>query len=550
MKGKTISIDSIFMPILWYTCIILFFVAIIGANTHVFAKVSSPIKSKFYILRHKCIQTLKNQHALSSRKNVTSLSNECLMFQKEYPASSYATNALYLSGMLWEGLYAHTKYVSDWSQSLKTYGKVLMLYPDSEFADKALFRRGTLYLKMGLRRLALTEFKKLADNYPKSALCDLAKLHIIQLSNWKKKKTVKDVNQFSSLVSFNGFRYWSNNRYTRVVMDFSSKVPFHFKTLETKEGTKLFFTLEKTLILRHKNPSVHGKQGEFFKGAVIKKHGHLSFITISLGSKSQCQVFTLISPFRIVIDALSQNELTKRPQRLTTHKKSRNFVVCLDPGHGGRDPGATGPHGIREKDVVLRIAKILREKLIKRYGYKVIMTRNRDVFVPLEERVAFANSKGADIFISIHINASRNRRLQGISTFCLSNTSDEKSLRLAARENGVPLSKMSSVDKILNDMLFCEKYNDSYKVAHLIHQALIHDVRQYIPKIDDLGVRFAPFYVLAGAKMPSILLELDFISNPYSEKRLLKYTYLNRITDGIAEGLAKATKTINVVQNF
>jgi len=520
------------------------------------AGINSKAKGEFYALRHQCIITLKNSKALGSRSRVEGLSRRCMAFQKKYPATRYAPRTLYLSGMLWEGLYTHTKYVSDWNQSLKSYSRVIALYPESSLADDALFRRGVLYLKIGLSRLALTEFKKILYRYPKSDLSNVTKAHIRRLSHKEKKSEKPSVpRSCTSLVTFNGFRYWSNEKYARVVMDFSSKVPFHFRSVSTSNGTKLIFTLDEPFTLHCSQWKVRGKRGNFFKYAELKRGSYSSSVIILFGTKAQSKVFTLASPFRIVIDAIKGNKAQdnnkkRLPSKTPPYRNHKDFLICLDPGHGGKDPGATGPHGVKEKDVVLRIARLLREKLVKKYGYRVIMTRNRDVYIPLEERVAFANSKGADLFISIHINASRNRRLQGISTFCLSNTSDKKSLRLAARENGIPLSKMSNVDKILNDMLFSEKYNESYKVAHIIHQSLIHGARQYNPRIRNLGVRFAPFYVLAGAKMPSILLELDFISNPYVEKRLVHYRYINRLADGIAKGVVKTSRSINVARNY
>lgn len=132
------------------------------------AGINSKAKGEFYALRHQCIITLKNSKALGSRSRVEGLSRRCMAFQKKYPATRYAPRTLYLSGMLWEGLYTHTKYVSDWNQSLKSYSRVIALYPESSLADDALFRRGVLYLKIGLSRLALTEFKKILYRYPKS----------------------------------------------------------------------------------------------------------------------------------------------------------------------------------------------------------------------------------------------------------------------------------------------------------------------------------------------------------------------------------------------
>lgn len=550
-KGEVISFcNATFQGWYRFLVIILLFFSAVGLSNQSFAGTRSSIKKSFYLLRQRCVQTLEDQSLLSSRKNVKELSGRCLEFQKKHPVSVYATRALYLSGMLWEGLYTHTKYVSDWNESLKTYGKVVALYPNSWLADDALFRSGVLYLRMGLKHLALTAFSKLLERYPKSDLRNVAKAHVQRLSHRRNKNTSKRQHSYAPYVKFKGFRYWSNKKYARLVMDFSDKASFRFKSLKTSKKTNLVFKFDGPLGLQNRKKALYGKKNEFFKNANLRKSSSFPFISVTFGPDAQCRVFTLLSPFRIVVDALQREGNRGERRKKFPKRKTQDFIICLDPGHGGKDPGATGPHGIREKDVVLRIARILREKLIKRYGYSVIMTRDRDVFIPLEERVAFANSHGADLFISIHINASHNRRLQGITTFCLSNTSDKKSLRLAARENGVPLSKMSGVEKILNDMLFCEKYNESYKVAHIIHHALMQEVRRYNPSINNLGVRHAPFYVLAGAKMPSILLELDFISNPYSEKRLVRYNYLDKIAEGISRGILKTTKTVDIAQNF
>ena len=510
---------------------------------------SGTIRRDFYRLRQQCLQTLKDPRKLKSRSNVQALSRACLKFQREYPTTSYAARSLYLSGMLWEGLYRHTRYVADWNQALRSYGKVLALYPRSWLADDALFRSGELYMKLGLNLLALKDFEKLLERYPNSDLKSITKARIRLLT--REKTTERSIQSSKPRVRFKGFRYWSNRKYARLVMDFTDKVDFRFKLKKTTHHTNLLLVFNKPVHSQKGHRTLYGKRGDYFRKASFHVSPHAPpVIRASFGAYAQCRVFTLLSPFRVVVDAIFQGGQGKICPERPPRRGAKDFTICLDPGHGGKDPGATGPHGIHEKDIVLRIARILRDKLIHQYGFKVIMTRNRDVYIPLEERVAFANSHGADLFISIHINASRNRRLQGISTFCLSNTSDRKSLRLAARENGIPLSKMSSVEKILNDMLFCEKYNESYQVAHVIHRELMRTVHHVNPYIRDLGVRFAPFYVLAGAKMPSILLELDFISNPYGEKRLEQKYYLNTLAQGIAEGILKTTQTIHIARNF
>ncbi len=523
---------------------------LLGLSNLTYARTLSKTERNFYTLRNRCIQTLKRPNLLASRGHIKRLTAECQKFQERYPASIYGTRALYLSGMLWEGLYIHTREVSDWNQSMKAYAKVIALYPNSWLADDALFRSGILYTKLGLNHTALTVFEKLLERYPNSDLKSVTKARIYQIRHLRPLYPAKSTS--TSRVVFKGFRYWSNPRYARLVMDLTDKVSFNFKVFKSPYDTRLLLSFDKPILLQSKAITrAYGKQKEFFKKASLQKGaGACASAILTFGPNAQCRIFTLLSPFRIVVDAVFRKPKGNRCPAIPLKRKAKDFTICLDPGHGGKDPGATGPHGIKEKNVVLRIARILKKTLEKKYGFRVIMTRNRDVFIPLEERVAFANSHGADLFLSIHINASRNRRLQGISTFCLSNTSDKKSLRLAARENGVPLSKMSSVEKILNDMLFCEKYNESYQVAHIIQNTLIKNVRRINPSVQNLGVRYAPFYVLAGAKMPSVLMELDFISNPNSERRLTRENYLNAMADGIARGVYQTTRLTDIARNF
>jgi len=504
---------------------------------------SSTAASRFYALRNRCLSEIKKSRTgiQLSRSHIRYLSGKCIKFQKIYPSSTFAPRVLYLSGRMWEELYYTSKHFNDLNQALMSYGKVTALYAFSNLSDDALFRRGVLYLKIGLKRLALSEFRKLKKRYPGSDLKKLTNLHIRLLSNTKLSNHLQRKGPY-----FKGFRYWANTHYARLVMDFSSKTVFRSKILNYGNRTRVtlyFKALKNGKSIR----TTYGKPNEFLQKARLSGRSNKLAVSVSFKAKGQVKVFTLFSPFRIVVDAIAFSSGAPE-NHLRTVKKGggRKFTVCLDPGHGGKDPGATGPHGVHEKDVVLRIARILKRKLEKTYGCRVIMTRNRDIFIPLEQRVAFANSKGADLFVSIHINASRNRRLQGIATFCLSNTSDRKSLRLAARENGITMAQMSQTDKILSDMLFSEKYNESFKVAHTIHRNVMSHVQNYQPGIRDLGVRFAPFYVLVGAKMPAVLLELDFISNPYGEKRLLRAVYLDKIADGIASGVRKTKKTINV----
>jgi N-acetylmuramoyl-L-alanine amidase len=212
--------------------------------------------------------------------------------------------------------------------------------------------------------------------------------------------------------------------------------------------------------------------------------------------------------------------------------------VTIDPGHGGKDSGAVGPTGLKEKDLVLAIGRMVREKLSRTGEYDVRMTRDSDVFIPLEERTAMANKGRADLFVSLHINASPNRRAEGISTYVLSRgAANREDLELAARENGVPVHKLSGVRFIIDDMFTGARKNESLRLAKTVNDAIVRNVSTRFSGVQNLGLKQAPFYVLVGARMTAVLVESSFISNAREEARLRDPAYLERIADGVVEAV-------------
>lgn len=212
--------------------------------------------------------------------------------------------------------------------------------------------------------------------------------------------------------------------------------------------------------------------------------------------------------------------------------------VMIDPGHGGKDSGAIGPTGLKEKDVVLAIGRRIREKLSRSGEFDVRMTRDEDVFIPLEERTAMANEGRADIFVSLHINASPNRRAEGFSTYVLSRgASNREALELAARENGVPIRKLQGVKFIIDDMFTGARKNESLRLAKTVNDAVVRHVSTLYPGTQSLGLKQAPFYVLVGARMTAVLVEASFISNVREETRLRDPSCLDGIADGVVEAI-------------
>ena len=216
-----------------------------------------------------------------------------------------------------------------------------------------------------------------------------------------------------------------------------------------------------------------------------------------------------------------------------------NRKIVLDPGHGGKDPGAIGIGGSTEKDIVLSIAKKLAVKLRKEMGVQVVLTRKDDRFVALENRTAIANAEDADLFISLHMNASPNGEAKGIETYYLDNTTDEAALRLAARENGTSRKQVSDLQFILSDMTQNMKLEDSITLAHRLQSSTVAGMAQAVGEVKDLGVKKALFYVLVGARMPSVLIEMFFITNRNEGRAMGQPGGQEAMVEALMQGIQK-----------
>jgi N-acetylmuramoyl-L-alanine amidase len=247
------------------------------------------------------------------------------------------------------------------------------------------------------------------------------------------------------------------------------------------------------------------------------------------------KVLTMEDPIRLIIDIYGHKQAAALKKR-----------IVLDPGHGGHDPGAIGPRNLCEKDVVLDIALKLKKILAQEQDFEVFLTRETDVFIPLEQRTAIANSKNADLFISIHANASTRRDAKGIETYLLNWSNDEEAMKVAARENAISLKKMKKMndgrdvlDIMLSDLRRDSKREESLNLATVVQKNMVSGLNKNYSHIVDHGVKQALFYVLFGAQMASVLVEVSFISNPLEEKLLAKESYRMELAQSIASGVNK-----------
>jgi N-acetylmuramoyl-L-alanine amidase len=222
--------------------------------------------------------------------------------------------------------------------------------------------------------------------------------------------------------------------------------------------------------------------------------------------------------------------------------------IVIDPGHGGHDTGTIGPNGLQEKDLVLDVAKRLGRLLETRLGAEVIYTRKDDTFIPLETRTAIANQEQADLFISIHANSSHDPDARGIETYYLNFTSSPDALEVAARENAVSESSIHQLQDLVKKIALKEKIEESREFASDVQGSLYRGLSAHNVGLRDRGVKKAPFIVLIGANMPSILAEISFVSNPQDERKLETAEYRQRIAESLYRGVSKYTGGLSGVK--
>jgi len=223
--------------------------------------------------------------------------------------------------------------------------------------------------------------------------------------------------------------------------------------------------------------------------------------------------------------------------------------VVIDPGHGGRDPGAMN-NGLSEGELVLDVALRLEQLLLKQPGVEVVMTRRANVFVPLEERTAIANREEADLFLSIHANASEDDRARGIETYFLNFAPNPASAVVAARENAASARTMRQLPDIVKAIALNNKIDESRDFASLVQSSMMDRLKRSNKSVKDLGVKQAPFMVLIGATMPSILAEISFLTNRQEAALLRGSAYRQQIAEALLNGVMRYQKSLKAARTI
>ena len=370
-----------------------------------------------------------------------------------------------------------------------------------------------------------------------------------------------------------GLRFISSKTTTRILLELSQQAKYEIRRLsgDPAKGLppRLYIDISGARLALASREPVPVDDDLVRQVRLGQYSGDVVRVVLDLQAQSAHKTFFLTEPYRLVIELSGQKTQeraaasdpapkTEPAARKTTATKKPDAApavsgvrkIVLDPGHGGTDPGAIGAGGLAEKDVVLSIAKKLAVKLKNELGIEVVLTRRDDRFVPLEDRTALANSEDADLFISLHMNASPNAEARGVETYYLDNTTDEAAIRLAARENATARKNISDLQFILSDMTQSMKLEDSITLAHRMQGALVGGMGKVMNDVKDLGVKKALFYVLVGARMPSVLVEMFFITNRVEGRALGLASYQDAMVEALFEGIQKYSQSNQMVKTL
>jgi N-acetylmuramoyl-L-alanine amidase len=425
----------------------------------------------------------------------------------------------------------------------------------------------------------------------------LSKEHDIPLPDAMLKRTYLE-----NLSNVLPVKYWSSNNYTRVVIKASGPVRYRERLLEKNgnKPRRLYLDFQESYIDPKYRSPIPIEDGLLKQIRTAQFTPEVVRVVLDIESISDYKIFSLPDPFRVVIDVRgeskpSSNKAAKTIPKPPAHVKSDDPVeppevstsaelivledfkktvsngkqihdetaaleenidqiaaeefslaqqlglgvrkIVIDPGHGGKDPGASA-FGLKEKNIVLEIARKLSPILTEQTGAEVILTRDTDVFIPLEERTAIANTNDADLFISLHINAHSSPKVHGLETYYLNLSTNAEAMRVAAFENATSTHQMSDLQDILSDIMKNSKINESSRLAGFVHNSLCDGI-EGVQKSNfkNLGVKQAPFYVLIGAEMPAILIEIAFITSPIDSDNLGTEAFLEIVAGDIVGGV-------------
>lgn len=509
--------------------------------------------------------------------------------EQKYPSSSQAADACFDRADIYLDLHRINRSTKDIDAAAKTFDQCRKAHPRHARAPESLYRIITIHRDIKKdKSAALNAYRAMEAAYADSVWTERARTRLGMERSAKNSRSSADrkhaeirkppetvISAVKNPGVVKSVRYWSGGAYTRIVID--QDRPLTFKAFELKKPDRLVFDIQNARIddSINKEPiPVH--DGILRQVRTSQNDPDTVRVVLDLASLNSYVAFPLRDPERLVIDVTGESSEggeagaggNKQAEAATAAQSSAQpsspsasstgagdpklslsrqlglkiRTIAIDAGHGGKDPGAVGKSGLQEKDITLDIARRLAALVKEKLDCKVVLTRDSDEYIPLEDRPAIARTKGADLFVSIHVNASRRRAARGIETYIQSlRASDRDAMATAAFENATSSKTLSQLggelDRILKDLRTDDKQEESLQLAHYVQNSMVDTMRPVKGHVVNLGVKRAFFYVLINTEMPSILAEVGFISNPEDEKMLRKDSYRQAIAESLFLGV-------------
>jgi N-acetylmuramoyl-L-alanine amidase len=591
MKSKLSRVSfSLALPALLLTAVVVGF--LVWAPPPASAAEDDP--EDRYLEARKNFLALDKSPQRSQRSNWQPLLDQFKQLYKNYPDSPPGEKSMFMVGRVYLNLYQWSGSNGDLDQAADHFTRFINHYPQSSLADDALYKLAEIqfrYRKNPERGRELAQ--ELIAKYPQGDMRKKAEELLAQPPKEGRfpepagppppsdnktgapppedgKGPAPSAGEPKLLPQVTGMRHWTTPDYTRIVVDVGEKISFRQRLLKKdpaiEKPQRLYLDLYPARLGKEAKEPITIQDGLLRSARAGQYDLSTVRIVLDIESIKGYKVFSLENPFRIIIDvtgkdrekgkaekgAVAAPDQPAKDLKLSLAQQLGLGVkrVVIDAGHGGKDKGAIGEGAVYEKDLNLLLAKKLAQRLRQDLKVQAVLTRDSDRFLPLEERTAIANTRQADLFVSIHVNASPNPLAQGFETYFLNLASDEESIRVAARENATSTKRIGDLQKILKDLMLNTKIDESSRLAHQVQNHMVETVNGKFGPVKNLGVKQAPFYVLIGAQMPSILVEASFISNAQERERLLQEEYQDHIVEGIYKGIERYVRETKLGGEF
>jgi N-acetylmuramoyl-L-alanine amidase len=517
----------------------------------------------------------------------------------EYPKSGYSDDSLYFEAELYHEIDRRFRDEAAIARSLDAYLQLAEGYPSSKWARKARLNRAKIFLeRLSDKKSAAAELREVVADWPGTTEASEARRILDDMSETRRAAVPSAPSAPSSpetfppgVVGVRNVRHWTGREYTRIVIDLDEEVKYQEGRLEDPD--RIYFDLQGARVTKDlADRRFHVGDGFLQQIRVGQFRNDVVRVVLDFQNVSQYNVFSLPDPYRLVVDILGQTpptssevavaaeakdpvapppapapapdepsspppaatqvaEATAPPDivRVPPPPRQEGYSlvqqlglaasrIVIDAGHGGHDPGTMNNKGLREKDIVLDISQRV-SKLLETDGFDVVMTRDSDVFIPLEERTAIANSREADLFVSIHVNASRSATPRGIETYYLNLATTPDAEEVAARENAVTTRRLGELQSILQKVMNNSRITESRELADRVQREMSEGLLTSSGDSRNRGVKTAPFYVLLGAQMPSVLVEVAYLTNRKDAALLGDSSYRQKVAESIASGVRR-----------